>query len=1215
MRGSITRVAVLAVILGVGGALCAVEVNSETARLAVDAWLCRGQPVKGVTESAETVVDADTGARINVVNLKGGGYVVTAGDDLRGPVMAFSDRGVFSADETNPIWQLVRADARLAPSETNAAASAGGHMKMASAPSASARTGTQLEWDELLGRSGSVPSPKKSVELPSGCFVVRKPMLETVWGQSTHNGYAESSGGLPCFDLYTPEYAEGCHSPCGCVATAGAQLMRYFSYPDRAVTNTFGCKLLGKSVYLSTSGKLYNWNAMPATPFCESERKAVGRLTSDVGIACEAEYGKSATSASIWDLCDRLKDVFKYKNAVMFDTGSDAQMFTNIIASLDAKSPVVMAIFGSPGGHAVVADGYAWDSRLRGTFYLHVDMGWTGNSTAWYVPPTFEYKDDYGTYYYIRTFNQIQGVVGNVFPKQSGMIVSGQVLGTKKYSAGGSAPVVGAVVTLASGGNIVGEALTDGNGRYAIVAPVGSYTLSAAAGGTSVDATLKVTPSKNVNVDLCLSLGTSAATPALAGASTFSDGRWTVKLACSTSGAEIRYTTDGSDPCADSELYSGKVMVASACLLKARAFKPGMAVSEVFSTAIDMPSGWSADLFANAVRVDEEKGRVELSNAGAGKETGEPNHSSGGYEGGASVWIELIPPKSGTYVLKAYGMESGESVPDTQLAVYTGSKVSALALIASNDDISSSDVSSRVILSASAGVSYKIAIDTYQGAEGTLVFEWAQGDFVSAAHDSLTVSSIFGNESVEMSSSTKWRVVEYPDWLRVTPPEGSDGDSVKLEYADNTSDSTRTGIVVFQAGDSDPYGITVNQAPSGWYTALSDAKSAATATGKRIVMVYGRDSCANTTAARQSLMNDAGVRAVVDSGFVLWYCNCDGPRNSEAYPYLNGLYSYTLPCLAVIDVSKIGNYLDRTTGYQSASSIKTLLSNNQPSNPQPVKTVTVAFDGNGGSAGTASRGYTVGSTYGTLPTATRSGFVFGGWYTGGFGGTVITTSTVVSPTLVRLYARWLPRNDAFAGAVAVSGLSGSVKGDNVNASSESGDPLPLFIDSATATVWWKWTAPVNGTVRFDTAGTAFDTVMGVYSGSSLSSLSASAENDDDDPVYTSACEFRCVAGTEYRVSVAGYEGATGLIALNWTASSVPDSYTIRFNVGGGTGTMDDMVCEPGKVVKLEPCRFTNGSLKFLGWRCSNNNRLYDDEMLVYDLAGAGGSVTMTAIWK
>ena len=72
-----------------------------------------------------------------------------------------------------------------------------------------------------------------------------------------------------------------------------------------------------------------------------------------------------------------------------------------------------------------------------------------------------------------------------------------------------------------------------------------------------------------------------------------------------------------------------------------------------------------------------------------------------------------------------------------------------------------------------------------------------------------------------------------------------------------------------------------------------------------------------------------------------------------------------------------------------------------------VNSYTVSFNANGGSCGTSSKSVTYNSTYGTLPTPTRSGYTFGGWYTSQTGGTRITSSTKYTTAgNTTLYARW-----------------------------------------------------------------------------------------------------------------------------------------------------------------------------------------------------------------
>ena len=74
-----------------------------------------------------------------------------------------------------------------------------------------------------------------------------------------------------------------------------------------------------------------------------------------------------------------------------------------------------------------------------------------------------------------------------------------------------------------------------------------------------------------------------------------------------------------------------------------------------------------------------------------------------------------------------------------------------------------------------------------------------------------------------------------------------------------------------------------------------------------------------------------------------------------------------------------------------------------------TSTYTVTFDGQGGTAPVpASKSVTYGSTYGTLATTSRTGYTFGGWWTGAGGtGAEVTATTAVTITSAQtLYAKW-----------------------------------------------------------------------------------------------------------------------------------------------------------------------------------------------------------------
>jgi len=75
----------------------------------------------------------------------------------------------------------------------------------------------------------------------------------------------------------------------------------------------------------------------------------------------------------------------------------------------------------------------------------------------------------------------------------------------------------------------------------------------------------------------------------------------------------------------------------------------------------------------------------------------------------------------------------------------------------------------------------------------------------------------------------------------------------------------------------------------------------------------------------------------------------------------------------------------------------------------PAATFTVTFDPGEGTTPAASKTVTYGQTYGELPTPTRSGYAFLGWFTQG-GTQVLGTDTVSITADTTLYAHWEPRS-------------------------------------------------------------------------------------------------------------------------------------------------------------------------------------------------------------
>src|SRR4029077_15365938 len=82
-----------------------------------------------------------------------------------------------------------------------------------------------------------------------------------------------------------------------------------------------------------------------------------------------------------------------------------------------------------------------------------------------------------------------------------------------------------------------------------------------------------------------------------------------------------------------------------------------------------------------------------------------------------------------------------------------------------------------------------------------------------------------------------------------------------------------------------------------------------------------------------------------------------------------------------------------------------------------------------------------------------------------------------------------PANDNFINAQVIINASGTIQGSNVGATKEPGEPS-IALNDGGASVWYRWTAPANLTITFQTVNSDFDTIMGVFTGNSVDALTS-----------------------------------------------------------------------------------------------------------------------------
>ena len=481
------------------------EISSNVAKDAARGWInLRESLGEAITAEPESVLsyDAKDGkGKYYVVNLQGGGFVVTSGDTELEPILAYSKEGVWNTNAAeNPLMVMLEIDvaAATAANTTTSVQQQGGGLRLASAATASAQQqgGKAAKWARLRGAASAKGGLrlKGTDDAPVDLRVA--PLVTTAWGQSSVNNNL-------CYNKYTPG-----NYVCGCVATMGAQLMRYWSWPDAAHKKANVRAYTGKVDADDTDGAWnlsdgwkkaggswtpwavtpfdtsvpYDWNNMPDTPSDGTHYDAIGRLTLDVGLAAGMHYESTGSAAGLCTCARALVEQFAYQNMALrcnpWGTITTEEALNAMLSNFDAGLPCGVTI--SDPGHAIVGDGYGYDSSK--TLYVHFNMGWNGTDTAWYTPPNLKCT------HYGYEFTAINGVIYNLYPptdkngvsREPGLsIVSGTLFNDSGSPEGG---VTVTATNLTTGAAITATSAAS-TGRFLLWLPAGYYKFSAASGG------------------------------------------------------------------------------------------------------------------------------------------------------------------------------------------------------------------------------------------------------------------------------------------------------------------------------------------------------------------------------------------------------------------------------------------------------------------------------------------------------------------------------------------------------------------------------------------------------------------------------------------------------------------------------------------------------------------------------------------------------------
>ncbi len=262
-----------------------------------------------------------------VFNNDAGGFVIIAGDDAVTPVLGYTSTGSFDAENLpDGLKDLLKSYERQI-----------------------AALGDNYVANQTATRAA---------------FTGEKLLKTAEWNQ------------MAPFNKYTPN-----NYVTGCVATAGAIVMKHHGYPAKG-TGSHSYTWNGKTLTANFEHD-YDWASMPAKYDGTNDAAfdGVARLMADLGVAVEMRYAKNGSGAYIGDLVTALQKYYGYSKLshlmAIEDVGAEAWN-GRLREEIDANRPVLYAASDPSGsGHAFVIDGYKDES-------FSVNWGWGGYCNGFY---------------------------------------------------------------------------------------------------------------------------------------------------------------------------------------------------------------------------------------------------------------------------------------------------------------------------------------------------------------------------------------------------------------------------------------------------------------------------------------------------------------------------------------------------------------------------------------------------------------------------------------------------------------------------------------------------------------------------------------------------------------------------------------------------------------------------------------------------------------
>ena len=223
------------------------------------------------------------------------------------------------------------------------------------------------------------------------------PMMKSHWGQGTFYSY------------YCPrDYAgENNHVATGCVATAMAQLIYYYRFPNTGIgsysylDSTYGVQ---SADYGNTT---YDYSAMCDDP--TSVNTAISTLIYHCGVGVDMVYGPDGSGMYNHSAAKVLRTYFKFspQTQYVFRDSTDMDWDSLIVSHLERNMPLYYAGWSNPNinGHGFICDGY---KMVDSNYYYHFNFGWDGSADGYFYTNALNLS---GTH-----FNLAQELIVNAYP-------------------------------------------------------------------------------------------------------------------------------------------------------------------------------------------------------------------------------------------------------------------------------------------------------------------------------------------------------------------------------------------------------------------------------------------------------------------------------------------------------------------------------------------------------------------------------------------------------------------------------------------------------------------------------------------------------------------------------------------------------------------------------------------------------------------------------